>query len=291
MMKKKQKKRANIWSADTPLGRAVNFLALPVHELIVLSRWPWRHKGAALDLTGYTLAFEDTFAGGSLDETVWQSHGQGQRRGGYWDRGQAWVEDGKLKIRTQYRQDGPHGPGYYSWGAQTAFERACGYFEARCILPAAQGLWAAFWLTRSGVRRGVPGAQAAELDVVESPLWKRHGKKGLVSQNIHYNGYSLGHRMRNAAVARANNPYREFNTYGLKWTPDEYIFYVNGVETGRSRFGGVCRGPLYMLLSVEVDGVGGIPCAGWSGKITNSKARDLPVDFIVDYVRVYAPEP
>jgi beta-glucanase (GH16 family) len=285
-----KKKAVNIWGADTPLGRAVNFLALPVHELLVLSRWPWHSKGVALDLTGYTLVFEDAFEGGGLDETVWQPHGEGQRKGGYWDRGQARIEDSKLVIRTEYKKDGPHGPGYYSWGAQSTFERAYGYFEARCILPAAEGLWSAFWMIRGGVRRGVPGTQAAELDVMESSMWRWHRKKGLISQNIHYNGYSLGHRMRNVAVVGANNPYKEFNTYGVKWTPEEYIFYVNGTETGRSRFGGVCRAPLYMLLSVEVDGVGGIPCAGWSGKITNNKASDLPADFIVDYVRVWAPE-
>ena len=91
-------------------------------------------------------------------------------------------------------------------------------------------------------------------------------------------------------MAGANNPYEAFNTYGLKWTPEEYIFYVNGVETGRSRYGGVCRQPLYMLLSVEVDGVGGIPSAGWSGKITKNRTADLPADFVVDYVRVYAPD-
>ena len=102
-----KKKRRGIWAADTWWGRAVNFLALPVHELIMLSRWPWRAKGAALDLTGYTLAFEDTFEGG-LDEAVWQPHGEGQRKGGYWDKGQARAEGGNLVIRTQYKEDGPH---------------------------------------------------------------------------------------------------------------------------------------------------------------------------------------
>jgi len=270
------------------LGRAINFLTLPVHELMVLCRWPWRARGAPLDLTGYTLVFEDRFD--SLDESVWAPHGEGQRKGGYWDKGQARAQDGRLVIRTEYREDGPHGPGYYSWGAQSTFERAYGYFEARCILPAAQGLWSAFWMIRSGVRRGVPGTQAAELDVMESPMWRWHRKRGLVTQNIHYNGYALGHHMRNIAVAAANSPYEQFNTYGVKWTPEEYVFYVNGMETGRSRFGGVCREPLYMLLSVEVDGVGGIPAAGWSGNITKNKARELPADFVVDYVRVYAPD-
>ena len=282
-----KKKKGSIWSADSIFGRFVNFMALPVHEAMVCSKWPWKCKGAALDLTGYAPVFEDTFE--KLDESVWQAHGEGLRKGGYWDRGQARIEDGCLKIRTEYKENGPCGPGYYSWGAQTtqAFERTYGYFEARCILPGAQGLWSAFWLTRGGVRRGVPGTRAAELDVMESPLWKRHGREGLISQNIHYNGYSAGHRMRNVAVVKAVRPYERFNTYGVKWTPEEYVFYVNGRETGRSRFGGVCGEPLYMLLSVEVDGVGGVPRAGWSGKITKNKAGAMPAEFVVDSVRVW----
>ena len=182
----------NIWDGDTLSGRMANFMVLPVHALIVRFRRPWRPRGPSLDLTGYTLVFEDDFESGALNGEVWQPHGEGQRKGGYWDKGQARVETvpghgGRLVIRTEYKEDGPCGAGYYTWGAMTkgAFERAYGYFEARCILPAAQGLWSAFWLISDGVKPGVPGTQATELDVMESPLWKRHGKRGLVTQNIH----------------------------------------------------------------------------------------------------------
>ncbi|MDR2686705.1 MAG: glycoside hydrolase family 16 protein [Oscillospiraceae bacterium] len=289
---KRKRPAVNLWGADALWARALNYLISPVHELITLSRRPWGPKGGTLDLSGYTLAFEDTFEGDAIDGDTWQPHGEGQRKGGYWDQGQARLEGGKLAIRTEYKGEGPYGAGYYTWGAMTkgSFERAYGYFEARCILPSAQGLWAAFWLMSDEVKAGVPGTRATEVDIVESPLWKRHRGEGLVTQNLHYNGYGFGTRYRNAAVARANNPYEQFNTYGLLWTPDEYIFYVNGMETGRSRFGGVCREPLYMLLSVEVDGVGGVPCAGWSGNITKNRAGALPADFVVDYVRVYAPQ-
>ena len=42
-----------------------------------------------------------------------------------------------------------------------------------------------------------------------------------------------------------------------------------------------------MILSVEVDGVGGRPVFGWSGNIENNPEGTLPVDFVIDYVRVY----
>jgi len=79
-------------------------MALPVHEAMAWSKWPWKHCGAALDLTGYALVFEDTFE--KLDGEVWQAHGEGLRKGGYWDRRQARIEDGCLKIRTEYKKAG-----------------------------------------------------------------------------------------------------------------------------------------------------------------------------------------
>lgn len=270
------------------IQRLVNYLILPIHELIVMFRRPWEPKENEVDLSRFELTFEDEFEGETLSDTWW-SYSDGVRKGGYWDREQAFLENGNLVIRTQYQENGRFGPGYYSWRATTknTFEQAYGYFEVRCILPAAQGLWSAFWLTGENVKTGVPATEASEIDIFESPLWLRHREKGIVTQNIHYGGYETGHRYTNVAVAKANNPYEEYNTYGLEWTPEEYIFYVNGKETGRSAFGGVCRNPLYLLLSVEVDGVGGKPSTGWSGLITENTEDALPADFVIDYVRVY----
>ena len=67
-----------------------------------------------------------------------------------------------------------------------------------------------------------------------------------------------------------------FRTFGLWWKSDEYVFYVDGKETWRSKAGGVCQVPEYMLLSDEI--------GNWAGDI--AKAR-LPDQFLVDYVRVY----
>ncbi len=42
-----------------------------------------------------------------------------------------------------------------------------------------------------------------------------------------------------------------------------------------------------MILSVEVDGVDGKPVFGWSGNIKNNSQGTLPIDFVIDYVKVY----
>jgi hypothetical protein len=65
-------------------------------------------------------------------------------------------------------------------------------------------------------------------------------------------------------------------THSDYWLPDEYVFYVDGKETWRTKAGGVCQVPQYMLLSDEI--------GSWAGDITKAK---LPDQFLVDYVRVY----
>ncbi len=278
----------------TVLEKIANVAIDVVNRALLLVRYPWNPKtDGTVDLSQFTLVLNDEFDGDRLNERIWSHNSQGQRRGGFWDASQTTLRDGCLVIRTDYRSDGAYGPGYYSDRIDTRglFEQTYGYFECRCILPAAEGLWSAFWLsTKSVGKDGNPGANGTEIDVFESPLWYR-GKNGrendLVTSNLHWGGYGFQTKYRNVTITKANNPYEEFNTYGVEWNENEYIFYVNGVETGRSKAGGVSRVPEYMQLSVEVDGVAGKPFYGWSGKITNNKNGELPAEFVVDYVRVY----
>ncbi|MBR5428580.1 MAG: glycoside hydrolase family 16 protein [Clostridia bacterium] len=264
-----------------------------IHRGIVVYRAKKPYKNTnKLDLSKFTLTFEDHFDGDTLNSEVWTHFRQGERKGGYWDAGQAFLRDGNLVIRTEYKEGGRYGPGWYCDRIDTRrlFEQKYGYFECRCILPAAQGLWSAFWLSSEKIGDFVPGRNGTEIDVFESPLWHRILKKkenDLITSNLHYGGYGAGHRYKNVAVAKANDPYRQYNTYGVEWNEEGYIFYVNGRETGRSRFGGVSEAPEYLLLSVEIDGVGGKPFPGWSGEITNNAPGTFPVDFVVDYVRAY----
>lgn len=271
----------------------INVLIDEIHRKITAMRKPWEPKsGRELDLSKFKLTFEDNFNGKKLNEKYWSHVGQGRRKGGYWDAGQTSVRNGKLTIRTEYKKNGKYGEGYYCDRVDTRgkFEQTYGYFECRAILPAAKGMWSAFWLTSSNIQDFTPGRKGTEIDVFESPLYYRVADgldTGLVTSNIHYGGYSLGHRYMNVTVTKPDDPYHKFNTYGVEWNKKGYIFYVNGKETGRSSFGGVSRVPEFMLLSTEVDGSHGKPGYGWSGIITDNDKKALPAKFIVDYVRVY----
>ena len=277
-------------------GSAANLLIAVVSALLlVINTHVVKTEPGEIDLTDYTLTFCDEFDGDSLNTQVWHTHNSnGLRKGGYWSDSQCSVSDGSLVITTEYKEDGEFGAGWYTGALATSgsFEQTYGYYECRCILPEGQGLWSAFWLTchGSGKENGT-GRLGAELDVFESPYGCLPGRASWkVTSNIHYNGYGLATRYKNVVIsALGNDPYENYNTYGLLWTEDGYVYYINGTEVGRSSFGGVSEVPEYMVISCEIDGAAGQPTPGWSGDIRlNREGRDFSSEFTVDYIRAYS---
>lgn len=200
------------------------------------------------------------------------------------------MKDGNLHIRTEYYPEGYNGngkPGWYTCGIDTKglFEQKYGYFEVRCILPKGAGLWSAFWMGNIGPD-GSDGTQGAEIDIFEAPYYATKYPRR-VSSNIHYGGYTENIHSTNVCEPYVlfNNPYEKFNTYGLEWNENEYIFYVNGIETGRSSFGGASQVPEYLLLSVEVGGDDAVPAESWAAGVLEPGGETT--DFIIDYVRAH----
>ena len=217
------------------------------------------------------------------------------------------IEDDDLVIRASYQPqplDFKYGEyadwmdhydsGYYTGIVQTRdrYEQRYGYFETRCILPAGQGMWAAFWMMNEGVyNENGNGRDGTEIDIFESFDYKNY-RRGMdcVSTNLHFDGYNDAHQ--GTHIARTwikNDPYKEYNTYGVEWKPDEYIFYINGREIGRSSFGGVSQNPEYLILSMEFSGENGVPSysKGGAGDIRQTPAENWPCEFRMDYVRCY----
>lgn len=250
-----------------------------------------------VDMDKFELVWSDEFDGEALDSTKWKGISfTGEetevRKGGYWNMSQVSVKDGNLHISTDYYENGYNNNGKAGWYSAAVytkdlFEQAHGYFEVRCILPKGNGMWSAFWLNNSGMANvDGSGKDGAEIDVFESAFYGS-AISNRVSTNIHYDGYGEGLQSTNVCtpVIAANNPYEEYNTYALEWNENEYIFYINGIETGRSTFGGASEAEEYLLLSVEVGGSGGEAKDSWAGKKLEPDTETT--GFIVDYVRVY----
>ncbi|MBQ7542264.1 MAG: glycoside hydrolase family 16 protein [Clostridia bacterium] len=287
------------------------FVTAAAPNLCLRLNMPRTPQGQTLDRSKFTLTWRDEFDGDTLDKSKWgNSWWETMRKGGYWHEDMVSVEDGDLVIRAEYLDTplenryyekwhdninfDPYLPGYYTGEINTRgkFEQCYGYFEVRCILPAGTGLWSSFWMMNEGVFNvdGF-GDDGTEVDVFESMYYKDHWRgMDAVIGGIHYDGYAADSK--GDSIGKfflQNDPYTQYNTYGLEWNKDEYIFYINDVECDRISTGGVSDNPEHLILSVEIAGKDGVADADrhGTGKITHTPKRNWPVEFRVDYVRVY----
>ncbi len=275
---------------------------------------------------GYQIVFEDDFDGDSIDYTKWKTgYESPSRRAAYYEDSEdtLFVSDGCLTIRTLYK-DGQFGEGWYTSWVETAtkedseavvrsedysgFSSKYGYFEVRCIAPPCTGIWSAFWLMpdegtgMSADDVAGTGADGVEIDVMESPWMYSSLDKETNVHVVHGDGYA-DTKSEKSQMYRVPDMYTSFHTYGVMWTPEEYVFYIDGAETWRTSHTvdgetlGVSHVKQYMILSVEVAGYAeadgtlvpgknedGTPY--WCGDPSdNDKNRHY--DFVIDYVRVY----
>ncbi|MGN1348101.1 MAG: family 16 glycosylhydrolase [Acutalibacteraceae bacterium] len=262
---------------------------------------PSMPKGNKVDMSKFELTFSDEFNGKKLDRTKWTPHlGSDEkntvmRHGGYWNLSMAEVKDGCLTIRTKYLKNGVNKgdpAGWYSCALDTSefFSQKYGYFEIRCKNPVGVGQWSAFWLLNWEMGNVTGnGENGAEIDILESAFSGKSFLRNRISHCVHYDGYAFPDHK--STIARQylthNNPYTEFNTYSVEWNEDEYIFYINGVESYRTDFGGTSKKPEFMILSVEVGGADGKPGKSWAGKPFDTMGMDYQSEFVIDYVRAY----
>lgn len=253
----------------------------------VLFDAPVTPRGEQLDLSGYELVFEDEFDGTELDTDMWFTRGNGSRRSGYNAASQVAVKDGNLVITGEYHDEaeGTYGAGWYVGAIALKEERSYGYYEIRCKCNPGEQFWSAFWIQGAYpydhyLSQG--GVNSAEIDIFEAMSWKETlpANRNSVTSTIHCNGVdddieNIDSRcLGDFKVGR--DIYNEYNTYGLEWTEDEYIFYINGVESARSSFGnGVSQVPEQLIVSLEIPG----------DEIKYEK--DYTTEFVVDYVRIY----
>ncbi len=265
--------------------KRIAILGLVIAEALgcVIFDTPLTPIGQELDLTGYELVFEEEFDGDALDPTKMRVRREGPTRGGFDAASQIKVENGNLVITGEYLEDGKFGPGWYSAQVILNERYKQGYFECRCICNADPGMWSAFWIQASHpyeAEYSQGGVGGAELDIMESKYESQFNN--YITNAIHcagVDGVQEGFQSRLLGCFKGKNVCEEYNTYGLEWTEDEYIFYVNGVETTRSTFGnGVSQ--------VEEDVIINL-CIPNADVLAELDKETYHTAFIVDYVKIY----
>lgn len=249
----------------------------------------------------FELVWADEFDGTELDRTKWdfRLHMMGKRHRTWGDEG-VHLDGNSNCVFTVYEKDGEicssqlqTGSNYMdkrnpNWNEEDVvwpldrltphrFVKRYGYFECRCRLQQKPGWWSAFWLQSPVIGSSLdPAFSGIENDCMESFA---PGNVSLHSN--HYNGYGPDHKCEEIGKG-ATVDETVYHTFGVLWTPEGYIYYIDGVEDGRSQ-GPVSHIPQFILISTEVK--------GYRQKGLNAateEARAAVGDtFLVDHVRVF----
>jgi len=218
---------------------------------------------------GYELVWEDNFDRDKLDPKKWEVRGIGPRALGFVSPEAVKVENGFLKL-SAFKKDGKVFLG--AVGTQDRFMTKYGFFECRAELQKSPGIWAAFWIQSSEIAKGEdPAVYGAEIDIME--FFKKLGTD-IVSHNVHW-AYGPHQQTTHGMQSYRPGVSEGFHTFALEWTPEKYVFLVDGYKYYEVTQA-VSHIEEYLILSMEIP----------------SDPKDLkktvyPDEFTVDYVKVY----
>jgi len=218
---------------------------------------------------GYELFWEDQFDGDTLDPNKWDVRGVGPRAVGFVSPEAVKVEDGFLKLMAFVKDDKIQ---ISAVGTQNHFMTRYGYFECRAQLQKSAGVWAAFWIQSTKIAKGEdPATFGAEIDIME--FFKKLGTD-IVSHNVHW-AYGPNQQTTRGMQSYLKGVSEGFHTFALEWTPEKYVFLIDGYKFYEVTVG-ISKIEEYMILSMELP-----------SKMEELKTAVFPDVFIVDYVKVY----
>lgn len=252
----------------------------------------------------FELVWSDEFDGNALDTSKWDYRlcMMGKRHPAWTDKGvkvenscavfSIFEENGEVvssQLQTGYNfMDEPvvptkFGSSYLQWPIgklhENKFTHKYGYYECRCRLQKHRGWWSAFWIQSPIIGASLdPKMTGSEVDIMESFY------PGEVhAHNVFTGGYGLDMERIKVGGIDGGVDVEEFHTFGLLWTEDKYVFYVDGIENGvvDRNVSGV---PEFILISTESNGY----------RKENHRPTDEAVEaarvgdtFAVDHVRVF----
>lgn len=251
----------------------------------------------------FTPVWSDEFDGDTLDTSKWDYRlcMMGKRHPAWTDKGvkiengcavfSIFEEDGEVvssQLQTGYNfMDEPvkettFGKEYLQWPIgklkENKFTHKYGYYECRCRLQQLAGWWSAFWIQSPIIGASLDsGKTGTEIDVME--CFEGNGR--VTAHNAFTGGY--GQDMQRSKAGGKFVDKTEFHTFGVLWLPDEYIFYIDGVEDGRIT-DKISHTEQFVLISTETRGYRFEDHRPTAEAYEAAKAGDK---FFVDYVRVY----
>lgn len=191
------------------------------------------------------------------------------------------VENGKLIIEAHYE--------FFSGKAYSSARLITknkgdwkyGYFEMRAKLPSGRGTWPAFWMLPTDWEYG-GWPDSGEIDIMEHVGYDTENVHGTVHTKSynHIIGTQVG-------VAKpVPDCEEEFHVYGCEWTADYIKMYIDDelyftFENQGNWQAWPFDKRFHILINLAVGG-------NWGG-VEGVDSEAFPTQYIIDYIRVYAP--
>tara|TARA_Y100001970_G_scaffold111416_1_gene139067 strand:- start:2628 stop:3473 length:846 start_codon:yes stop_codon:yes gene_type:complete len=276
-------------------------LILFLTPTIVLSQDNFQPNAKLSGLWVLDKSFSDEFDKSKLDETKWWDfnpawHG---RKPSHFARSNVKVKRGLLRLSAKTLdpkkvsiQDKSRGYDKFSTAIIKSKNRSYyGYYEARAKSMKA-AVCNAFWLY-DPLEESVKyreGEYSEEIDIFEvfGKANKKENQRAYyaavhryqtpyVESLVNKKKYKLENRYTRLEVPY--DFYDDFHIYGLLWTADELVWFLDGEEVFR-RKNDFFKRPLHIIFDAEI-------METWDGL---PNADDLPSTFEIDYVRVWRPD-
>jgi len=233
----------------------------------------------------WTLVWEDNFEeDGAPDSAKWSFAGRGKPDWNCYctDSPETFfVKDGLLHLKAGLNTNPSDSVKYQTGCIQTKdrFSFRYGKLEVRAKLSKGKGSWPAIWMMpQASVYGGWP--DSGEIDVMEHLNFDPFVYQTLHSHHID----RLGEKENPLYFATKEFTQDEFNVYGVEWYEDRLDFFVNGEKSfsypkleGTDDVQWPFDQEFYIILNQALGGA-------WVGEIHD---KDLPVQMLVDWVKVY----
>lgn len=159
-----------------------------------------------------------------------------------------------------------------------------GYIEVKAKVPymAGIGTWPAIWMMPTEDFYGY-WPRSGEIDIMEY-VASDYRYVHFSQHSYKYNNID-GANLHKTIKSYCPTAYTEFHTYGLQWTPETMIWYLDGVQ--KFKVNNVehlwsswpFNRPFYLLLNLAM--------GGWGGSTNYQLIKNNPQDYQVDYVRIF----
>ncbi|MDR2473778.1 MAG: glycoside hydrolase family 16 protein [Tannerella sp.] len=157
-----------------------------------------------------------------------------------------------------------------------------GRFEVRCKVPPGKGPWPAFWAKGDSQNTGAGWPNCGEIDIME---YAAKNPNEMIQNAIYGTGSGSAYTQQVEKVQSATPYHTAFHVYTLDWTANQLAFAIDNKVTHVVDLTKLTFNPFNQPFSILLNlSLGASTERTLGGKLDESC---LPVEFRVDYVRIY----